>query len=171
MRHTSLYRAHVVCGFTLIETIIYIALFGILMVGVIAAVNPIFVGVERMSQKVMIENEVTLVSRTITSLIPQASSVASPSADTTSDSLSLTTWNTGGPTISYTFGVKDGAVVSNVSVNGTPTGSTTMTASRVHFDSMSVKRVASAGGTPAYLELSYVVSGTTYGPIRSYLNF
>jgi prepilin-type N-terminal cleavage/methylation domain-containing protein len=162
-------------GFTLIETIIYVALFGILMVGTISAVNPIFTGVERMNQKVIIENEVTLVSRTITSLIPQASSISVPSIGTTFNSLTLATWNTGGPIIGYTFGVQDGAVISNVSVNGAPTGSTTMTASRVRFDSMSVKRVAASGGTPAYIELSYVVTGagttTTYGPIRSYLNF
>jgi hypothetical protein len=141
------------------------------MVGTIAAVNPIFTGVERMSQKVMIENEVTLVSRTITSLIPQASAISMPSVGTTADTLSLTTWNAGGPTIGYTFGVSGGAVIGNVSVNGAPTGSTTLTASRVRFDSMSVSYVAALGGTPAYIELSYIVASSTYGPIRSYLNF
>ncbi len=158
-------------GFTLIETIIYIALFAILMMGAMAAVQPIFTGAERMSQRAVVESEVMLVSRTITSLIPQASTVSAPAQGTSGDTLSLTTWNSGGPSIGYAFAVQDGAVFANVSVNGSFTGSTTLTASRVRFDSMSVKRVAAQGGTPAYIELSYAANGSTYGPIRSYLNF
>lgn len=167
-------------GFTLIETIIYVALFGILMMGMIVSLRPILTGAERMNEKVMIENEVTLVSRTITSLIPQIDpslGAVSPGTGATANYVSFSTYKSSpaAPTITYWFTVQGGAVQGGVKAGSAPVATSTMTASRVHFDSMSAKRVAPSGGTPGYIELSYVITGagttTTYGPIRSYLDF
>ncbi len=151
-------------GFTLIETIIYVALFALLMSGVVVSIHPLFSGIERMNERIMVENEVAVVSRTITSLIPQAQFVSVPSSGGSGDTLTLTTYSLP-PQITYSFKVEGGAVVA--SVFGSPW--TNLTASRVHFDSMSVSHVAASGGVPAYIELSYVVDGETFGPIRSYL--
>ncbi|MFM2374781.1 MAG: hypothetical protein RLZZ234_776 [Candidatus Parcubacteria bacterium] len=161
-------------GFTLIETIIYVALFGILMVGVIAAVNPIFAGVERMGQKVMVENEITLVSRTITSLIPQINPAfaISPSAGAAStNSITFTTYSQGGPTITYNFKYEGGAIVSTVTGAAPFPIINPLTTTRVRFDNMHVKRVAAQGGTPGYIEISYSIAGASTTPMRTYLNF
>lgn len=159
--HTSC--GHLVRGFTLIETIIYVALFGILMVGIIVSIMPLFEGAERMSEKVLIENETTLVLRSIISLLPQAQSMSSPSVGAMSNTITFTTY-TGVP---YSFTSDSGAIVASVfSSPWTP-----LTASRVDFSNMTVKRVAASGGTPQYVELIYTVNGIPTAPIRSYLNF
>jgi type II secretory pathway pseudopilin PulG len=162
-------------GFTLIETIIYIGLFGILMVGAIASVRPIMTGAERMSEQVMIENEIALVSRSIVSLIPQinGSRLIVPDNGITGNRIMFTTY-TGQV---YGFTVEGLAITARVG-GGIMTENalfalpaTNITNSRTHFDDMVVKRVAAVDNNPAYIEISYVVDGDTYGPIRSYLNF
>ena len=163
---------HTHAGFTLIETTIYIGLFSILMVGVIVSIQPILQGAERMSEKIMIENEVALVSRTIISQLPQTKIVTSPSTPTPGNpttgntlSLNVPVGPPGG--VNYSFSVSGGAIVALVM---SPPW-TALTASRVRFDDMTVTRVAASAGTPQYVEITYMVDGNAYGPIRSYLNF
>lgn len=157
-------------GFTLIETMIYIALFAVLVSGVIIASMPIITGAQRMNERIMIENEVALVSKTIPSLIPQARVVSMPGAGSEGNTLTLTTYSAGGPEITYTFYAEGGAIMAKAGPTGVTVPAVPLTASRVQFDGFLVRHIAGTADTPAAIEFTFDVNGRTYGPYRSYLS-
>lgn len=163
-------RIHTQNGFTLIETMIYIALFAVLISGVIIASMPLITGAHRMNDRIMIENEVALVSKTIPSLIPQARAVASPAAGTEGDTLTLTTYSLGGPEITYTFYAEGGAIMARAGPSGVPVSALPLTSSRVRFDRFLVRHSLGTSETPSAIEFTFEAHGRTYGPYRSYLS-
>jgi prepilin-type N-terminal cleavage/methylation domain-containing protein len=155
-------------GFTLIETMIYIALFAVLVSGVIIASMPIITGAQRMNDRIMIENEVALVAKTIPSLVPQARVITAPEAGTEGDILTLTTYSAGGPEITYTFYADQGAIVARAGPTGIPVPVTPLTASRVQFESFHVRHIAGTSELPAAIEFTFAANSRTYGPYRAY---
>jgi len=69
-------------GFTLLETVIYIALFSVLMTGVIVAVFNIFASNDRNQISVGIQEEGTFVARKLSWALTSASAVATTSPHT-----------------------------------------------------------------------------------------
>lgn len=69
-------------GFTLLETVIYIALFSLLMAGVIVAVFNIFASNDRNEISVGIQEEGTFVARKLSWALTSASTVSTTSAST-----------------------------------------------------------------------------------------
>src|SRR3989344_5005047 len=63
-------------GFTLIETLIYIALFGVILTGVITAAYPLITGADRLSQRVTAESEAAFVLHKIAWTLSSASDVS-----------------------------------------------------------------------------------------------
>ncbi len=69
-------------GFTLLEVIIYIGLFGILMSGVIIAARQLLSGGDRNQLAIAVQEEGTFLSRKINWALTDATSIAAPSNDT-----------------------------------------------------------------------------------------
>ena len=77
-------------GFTLIETLIYIGLLGIMIGGGTVGVYNIHEGAGRTRNNMYREQEASFVLRKIEAALSGATTITSPSPDTTSDTLELT---------------------------------------------------------------------------------
>ena len=84
-------------GFTLIETMIYIALLTIIMTGALISIYQIFQSVNSVNTKVSIQNEGNFVLKKINWTLSGVESIDIPSAGEFSDTLSVT--KTGGAQI------------------------------------------------------------------------
>lgn len=67
-------------GFTLVETLLYIALFGILLTGVVMSAYPLITGADKLSVNVVEESEASFVFQKIEWALSSASAVSSPSS-------------------------------------------------------------------------------------------
>ena len=134
-------------GFTLIETLIYIALFGIILTGVITASYPLITGAERLSQRVTAESEAAFVLHKIGGSLASVSSVLVSGGNT------LTVTPLSGSQYSF-------------SLNGTvmEQGSVPLTASRVKFSNFSVTppTTPAAGNAPHQLTVSFIADGESF---------
>ncbi len=155
-------------GFTLIETIIYIGLSGLVMAGVLSAAYPMFTNTEKIVANVTAEGEAAFVVNKISWALSQsvlqspptpASPILLPAPDGTPDSqLQINTAS---------------GVVSFIS-NGTDleVGGLAINASRVPITDFSVKHFSPvANGLPRYVEFTFEANGKSFGPIREYLHF
>ncbi len=150
-------------GFTLIETIVYLALFSILFTGVLVSSYTFFRGAENVSARVVKENEIAFVVRKMATLLASASAVTSPSSGTSGSTLTFSTYSGD----SYTFTIASDAAT----LQKNSTTPVVLTAERVKFTNFSVSHTAATGGFPRYIEYSFTVEGETFGPIRKYFTF
>ena len=81
-------------AFTLIETIIYIALFALLIGGAVVAVYGIIEGTGRNQQKAMLQQEGDFISAKINWAMSGVQAVNAPSVGIVDDTLSVTKWDT-----------------------------------------------------------------------------
>ena len=150
-------------GFTLLETIIYLALFSILFTGVLASAHSFFRGAELLSRRVVSENESAFVVRKLGTLLNSASALSIPSAGNASRAVGFSTYDGG----AYTFTVLDGMVMYATGTNPL----IPLTAERVEVILFSATHTAPVGTSPRFLDYSFVVEGETIGPIRMYFTF
>ena len=73
MKHTN--------GFTLLETLVYIALLGILITGVFSVAYNLMEGTARINKKILLHEEATFILRKIGWAIADATSITIPSAN------------------------------------------------------------------------------------------
>ena len=151
-------------GFTLIETIIYVALFALLFSGMLASIWPFLQGAESISTKVVVESEATFAIQKINALLASSTAfITTPSAGTSGNILTLTAYTGDTYTVSTsstTFMVQKNA--------GT---AVPFTAERLSVSNFSVRHVAPSGGFPRFIEYSFTASSVVYGPIRKYFTF
>lgn len=69
---------HFKSGFTLLETVIYIGISGLILVGMIASMYPLLQSTEETAHKVLINNESLFVMRKISWLISNSASIQIP---------------------------------------------------------------------------------------------
>jgi Tfp pilus assembly protein PilE len=150
-------------GFTLIETIIYVALFSILFTGILVSSYSFFIGAQQISAQVVKENESAFVARKIAALLQSANAITAPSSGNSGTSLTFSTY--AGDTYSFTTSADAITLSKN---GGTPA---VLSADRVVFSSFSATHTAAFGGVPRKIEYSFMVDGNTFGPIRTYLTF
>ena len=138
-------------GFTLIETLIYIALFGIILTGVITAAYPLITGADRLSQRVTAESEAAFVLHKIAwALSSEPISPASPQV-------------TGGNVLTIHFASGGSIAVAEaggvITMNGTA-----LTASRAQFLNFSVTppTIPAAGNAPHQLTVSFTADGESF---------
>lgn len=142
MTNPSPVRKHKQGGFTLIETLIYIALFGMILTGVIVSSYPLFTNTERSMASVTDEGEAAFILRKFSWAMNSATAVSVPNATTLIvDSDTFTT---------------SGA---DLTLNGVP-----LNATRSPVSGFSVTKNAADD----YVELSFIVGAKTVGPIRYY---
>ncbi len=171
-------------GFTLMETIIYVGLFGIMFTGIFMSIYPFFTGAERLSRNIATEGETAFILAKIqyalaSGIIDSSSSVTTPAETgaTTSDKLIIK--NSSGvqvfkfeqgtstlfcPPPSITCGRLDYA---------TSSATTTLNAERVPIEHFTVTHHKPDPVThaPRYLEVSFNANNVAVGPVTYYLHF
>ncbi len=150
-------------GFTLIETIIYLALFSILFNGVLMSAYTFIISAEQISAQVTSENESAFIVRKINTLLASANTIIKPTPDTTGDTLIFSTYAGN----EYTINANDGMV--KLSKDANP--EIPLTSERITFDTFSVIHRSAQDGTPRSVEYSFTVDGEVAGSIRNYFSF
>lgn len=170
---TAMPVRHKQSGFTLVEAIIYIALFSILFTGLFVSIFPLFMGAERLTENVAADSESafilskinfaindTLTSANATSTLPNAHELVLSQNGT--EKYRFTTATTGcvpGPIICRLLTLrKDGGTTEPL--NG----------SRVRINTFNVTKVGRQGTAPAYLDVTLVANDATT-TARYYLRF
>ena len=159
-------------GFTLIETIIYIGLSGLVLAGIISAAYPMFTSTDKIVANVTTEGEVAFIMHKISwavssSKMPISPAIILPSTEASADNFSVT--NQSGGTIKF----RQALTASNIEIS--EDGCVTweiLNASRVPITNFLARHVYnSASGFPRYLEISFMANGKPFGPVREYLPY
>jgi type II secretory pathway pseudopilin PulG len=166
-------------GFTLLETIIYVGLFGIMFTGIFISIYPFFTGAERLSRNIATEGETAFVLNKIHYALAQgitssADVVTTPAEGATADKLIITQGASEHfrfeEDLTNTFCTPPLICKMLVySENGTTTKP--LNAERVLIENFSVTHTAPNGDTPRYLDISFTANGVPVGPVRYYLHF
>lgn len=140
-------------GFTLVETLIYIALFGIILTGVITSAYPLITGAEKLSQRVVEESEAAFIFSKIEWAFNE-----SPVTDINESNPSELRIIKGSDSIYF----RDNAGVMEISVNGGAWEP--ITATRAVFSGLDVVLDENpiVPGAPHTVMVSFSLGGETY---------
>ncbi len=113
--HDMKHRARTRTGFTLIETLLYIALFGIVIVGIVASAYVFFETGDRNQTKAMLQAETDFLIGKIDNALDGAQTIATPAPNTNASMLDLTKYDGTNVTITLSGGTlaKNGIALSN----------------------------------------------------------
>lgn len=166
-------------GFTLIETILYVGLFGIMFTGIFLSIYPFFTGAEKLSNSIATESEIAFIlskiqfaiTDTVTSTQGQ---ITIPAEGETSNTLSLS-YNTNER---YIF-AEDATnafctpplTCSMLTLAEGPHTPLPLNSERVDIKNFTVTHVAPTGNIPRSIEVSFDAHDVPVGPIRFYLHF
>lgn len=108
-------------GFTLIETMIYLAIFAILIGGMVVAAYLLFESIGRLQTSAMVMQEEQFLMATIERLLQDAASVSFPLSGGSGSTLALTSFGEGASTVSLAGADirLDGVVLNNTNVRVT----------------------------------------------------
>jgi type II secretory pathway pseudopilin PulG len=148
-------------GFTLLETIIYIGLFGILMSGVLVAVYQLIDGGVHNAHSVAIQEEGLFINRKMSWALSGASAVNAPDAKT----LEITRPDLGAQSPIRIS--EDSGMMRLARGSAAPLPLTT---SELVVSSTTITIIPSTGGIPASVRVSYQVEGVPF-VFKSYLHF
>lgn len=135
-------------GFTLVETLVYIALFGILVGGFVVSAYGLFESNNRNLAKAMLQQEKDFVVGKINWALSGAQSVTVPAAGASGGTLTLTKYD--GSTI--TLGLSSGAVT----VEGSAITNSNVTVTKLVFI-----RTYAGGASPESVEAGFTISTLT----------
>ena len=165
-------------GFTLIETIIYIGLFGIMCTGIFVSMYPLFTSAQRLTSNILIDSETAFILAKIEYALYNG--ITSPSATISSPSLgssgSMLTITNG--TQLYQFKADASGTFCTAPIackmltlalgsnNSFPLNS-----QRVHIENFVVTHNAPSATALRSLDISFTTNGVAVGPIRYYIHF
>jgi type II secretory pathway pseudopilin PulG len=170
--------SHHIHGFTLIETIIYIGLFGIMFTGIFVSIYPIFTSTDRLTKNITSEGEAAFIlskinyalSDTVTS---STGRITIPPEGSTTNKLILIN-----DTEKYHFSQGTSGtfcaaplICKQLLLSKDGDIATPLNASRISIENFKVKHVAGAGGAARYIEVSFTANGRAIGPVRYYVHF
>jgi len=165
-------------GFTLIETIIYIGLFGIMCTGIFASMYPLFTSAQRLTTNILIDSETTFILSKIeyalsNGITSPTGTITSPSAGTTGSTLTITNISQ-----LYKFKVDTLGTFCTVPVSCKvltlalgSNGAIPLNSQRVNIENFSVTHNAPSVNALRSLDISFTANGVAVGPIRYYLRF
>jgi len=139
-------------GFTILESIIYVALTAFLLGSVLVSVHPILSGAGRTADKISADAETAFVVQKIQWAMLSATTVSVPNAGTLS---------VAGPYGTLVF-TNTGGILYLVTNGSAPVA---LTASRVAFTNLTFTTVAH----PSAIDMSFSVNGNGIGPLRMYV--
>ncbi len=141
--------AHRNRGFTLLETLMYIALIGILIGGMIVAVYPVFTNSERLSQKVTRDTETAFLLHKLSWALSSVTSLSVSGGDT------LTIDMEGGPVVTFE------ANGTTVDFDGEP-----LLSSRVKVENLVFDHTIGSDGAPDTVTIEFDIDGLPVGPFQ-----
>lgn len=168
-----------ISGFTLIETIIYIALFSIIFTGLFVSTYPILTGAERLTSNIAADSETAFVLAKINyalnqTIIDDTGEVTTPAEGEPPDDELVLSYD-GDET--FRFGVDTSGtfcstplVCEQLVMSKDGVAALPLTSARVRITDFSVTHVAPAGGAPRYLDISFTANDTPTN-VRYYLRF
>ena len=143
------------------ETLLYIALFGLILSGIVVSAYPLITGSNNLSDHLTAQGETSFVLRKIA--LELASGVTSVDTPTEDGFLVLRIFNSG--PAATRFRVNSGEI--QISKVAAGTTYDPLTASRVNFSNFSVNDVELSEG-PNYVEIEFDAGGEHVGPARLY---
>ena len=150
-------------GFTLLETIIYVGLFGVLMAGLISAVYPYLKHAEKNTTGILTASESAFIEQKVLSVFAQTNAIIEPNADEVGDTLTVATYT--GDT--YTFGTNNGAFAIRINEGD----ALLLSAERVNVQNFLITHHAPTEHSSRYVEYSFTADNALVGPIRYYFQF
>ncbi len=135
-------------GFTIIETLIYLALFALIIGGFIVSVYALFASGDRNQTKDMLQEEKNFLVAKINWAMSGAQTISSPSAGTSGSILSLTKYDGSTETIALAG--------TDMKLNGNILNNTNVTISNVVFI-----HTYSGGTNPDSVEAGFTISART----------
>ncbi len=164
-------------AFTLIETILYVGLFGIMFTGIFVCIYPFFTGAERLSRNIVAESETAFILAKIQyALTSTTTKITTPSENTTSGTLlisdssgnKLFTFTQGTSTLGYCPPPR--TVCGRLDYATSTHATTTLSIERVAIDNFTVAHHKNVG-EPRYLEISFTANNNRVGTSTYYLPF
>jgi hypothetical protein len=146
-------------GFTLLETLIYSGLFGVMIIGALGFVGPLMISMATHTARIMHDADVLFVTHVIDSYLEEASVIEVPHEGEASNTLRFTTWS--GRT--YTFESENNTLM--MSTSGTPVP---LTNSRTRVLSATFTHTAPKEW-PRVLSYTIDTQFAEVGPKRTYL--
>ncbi len=150
-------------GFTLIETLIYLALFAIVIGGGMVAVYQIVEGSNRNNTKVIVEEEANFLLRKVDWALGAASSVATPAPGLPAPSLAVTKLGFAQNPLVFDLDDPDADGSGNLRLKRAAGTATNLNSSNVTVSNLIFQRVAGAAGLPDKLTTSFTISSNLYG--------
>jgi len=148
-------------GFTLIETLLYIGLFGLILSGTILSIYPIFTNTQRSMETVVAEGEAAFLVQKINTALLSASSFVVPFGD---DELRVILH--GGAVVWFRQGSEQLEISRDYGTTWTP-----LNTSRIPVENFLVTETMPSGDAPRYIEFTFDVDGRAVGPIRKIFHF
>jgi hypothetical protein len=166
-------------GFTLFETILYIALCSVLLTGMLASIYPLLQEAAAVNERIIARSEASFIIKkidyTLTStLIDSKGRIATPAPNTTADRLVLT-YNNATTTVffpeqSFTYCSAPLLCRQLMYQDGTKVA-LPLTNERVVIENFSVTHRAPTATTSRQLDVSFTIDGINIGPIHYYVPF
>ncbi len=161
-------------GFTLIETIIYIGLFGLMFTGIFTSMYPILTNAERMSKNIVTEGETAYILGKIRYALAKGMTSDARSITTTGNTIVVSE----GSTELFRF-EEDGSgtfctpprACSMIVYSENGDDPTPLNAERVYIDNFEVTHTLPSGNVPRIIEIAFTTNEVEVGPIRYYLHF
>lgn len=152
-------------GFTLIETLIYMALSGIIIVGFVLAAFPIFTNTDKISANIAKEGEAVFMMQKLYWMLNHSTDIDISGGN---DEIAIDLHDGGEAHFRQGAGEIE---YSDDGVDWLP-----LTNSRVSFENFSVEHFLESDGIPQYVELSFDVKNpdnslSHFGPVRKYLRY
>lgn len=162
-------------GFTLIETIIYVGLFGIMFTGIFVSIYPFFTGAERLSRNVTAEGETAFILAKIQyALTSTTTMIATPTLNSTDDTLTITN-SSGEKLFTFTQGIATTGycppprtVCGRLDYATSTNATSTLSAERVAIDDFTVVHHKEVG-EPHYVEISFTANNIFVGTSTYFL--
>ncbi|MDQ3075643.1 MAG: type II secretion system GspH family protein [bacterium] len=144
-------------GLTLIEMIIYLGLFSILIGGVVVAVYQIVQNSGKISNKMVVEEEMNFVLKKVDWALTGATSVTTPLSGT-SDTLRVNKLNF----FDNPIVIKENSTNQSVEYcTGLCTATYRLTSVNVHVEDLTFQYLPSVGGAPAGIKVTLTIDGVT----------
>lgn len=156
-------------GFTLIETIIYLGLFGLIIGGGMVATYQIIQGSQQTNNQVIVNEEATFLLQKINWALAGAANITTPTSSTAATNLSLTKIIAGTPTIlTFEINADDASCPVNSLCLKRPAMSVEpLNSSSISVTNMSFLRQPAANGKPDAITASFTLTALQAGEIES----
>ncbi len=138
-------------GVTLIETLIYLALFAIIMSGLMASAYMLYAGADQSQTKAMLQEEENFILGKISYAMSQARTICDPAPNASGAMLR----------ISFTAGCGTPDITIALSSPDVQWGTTALNNSNVKIDNLVFTRTYAGGANPDRLEIALTASALT----------